>query len=199
MRPCAKKSPSSQVLYGMLCRNFRRFWIFWSPSTILKHQIQRSRAPSVVYPRLLVSFGWYDHILAKRVLTISRSYLHATSDCVEYINPSSTRILGSCTGLLAGVAASSSRGLSDLPNIGVTLVRVAFRIGVLVASLGDSLQQNSSSQESWSTVITGLSEDAMRNVLDKSHADNVRTEITPPNGLCVDLNIDHAIIKTSLY
>lgn len=156
---------------------------------ILKHQTQLSRALSVACPRLLVSFRQYKHILAIPVLTPCRSYLHVTSDCIGYIDPQSTRILGSCTGLLAGVAASSSRGLSDLPNIGATLVRVAFRVGVLVASSGDSLQQGYPSQESWSTVITGLNESAMKNVLEKSHAGNVRTEITPPQECCIDLKI----------
>ena len=129
----------------------------------------------------------------------SRSYLHVTPDCNEYIDPSKTRILGSCTGLLAGIAASSSRGLSDLPILGVTLVRVAFRTGVLVAGLRDLLQQGPTSQESWSTVFAGLSENAMKDALKKIHADNVRTETAPLKYFCTDLKIDHAIIGGSVY
>lgn len=191
---CVKKSLDSQVWYEMLCLSFLRFWIFWSHSTILKHRTQLSRVLSAVYRRFLASFGQYKNILAIPSLTSYRSYLHFTSDSIGYIDPSSTRILGSCTGLLAGVAASSSRGLSDLPDIGVTLVRVAFRIGLLVATVGNSLQQGYPSQESWSTVITGVNEKAMRDILGKSHTSNVRTETILSKVCCTDLNIDHVII-----
>ena len=127
------------------------------------------------------------------------SFLHTMTNDGEYIDPSNTRIMGSCTGLLAGVAASSSRGMANLPILGVTLVRLAFRIGVLVAATREWLQQGSSSEESWSTVMTGISEEAMEEILDKFHNNNVSPATIDMEIPHTDPSIDHATIKTSVY
>ncbi|KAL8729534.1 MAG: hypothetical protein Q9181_004967 [Wetmoreana brouardii] len=98
------------------------------------------------------------------------SYLCQTS---SHLNPSNTRIIGSCTGLLAAVAASSSRSLSDLPVIGVALVRIAFRAGLLVANIRDRLQQGSTNQDTWSVAVMGLDEGPMSGLLREFNAREV--------------------------
>ncbi|KAL9578434.1 MAG: hypothetical protein Q9212_005718, partial [Teloschistes hypoglaucus] len=99
--------------------------------------------------------------LRDRALTPSNSYLYQSS---RDFDSSNTRIIGSCTGLLAAVAASSSRNPSRLLVLGVLLVRIAFRTGLLVASNGDRLQQGSTSQ-SWSIAVMGMKKDSMEELL----------------------------------
>lgn len=101
------------------------------------------------------------------------SYLQATS---KYPDPSNTRIIGSCTGLLAAVAASSSQSLSDLPTIGVILVRIAFRVGVTVASARERMQQGPACQGSWSVAVAESSQDKIKDIIAEFHADEVRAE-----------------------
>ena len=99
-----------------------------------------------------------------------RSYFEVKS---EPFNPSNTRILGSCTGLLAAVAVSSSRSLADLPFVGVEIIRIAFRIGLCVAATRDRLQPGSAGQGSWSAVITGTEKGSIREELKQFHEENV--------------------------
>ena len=110
---------------------------------------------------------------SRKVLTLYHSYLQATSKSPD---PSNTRIIGSCTGLLAAVAASSSRSLSDLPTLGVVLVRIAFRVGVAVASARERMQQGPACQGSWSVAVAESSQDRIRDVIAEFHADEVRAE-----------------------
>ncbi|KAL8929531.1 MAG: hypothetical protein Q9208_001200 [Pyrenodesmia sp. 3 TL-2023] len=90
-------------------------------------------------------------------------YLYQSS---SQFDPSNTRIIGSCTGLLAAVAASSSPNLSRLPSLGVLLVRIAFRAGLLVASTGNRLQQGSTDQ-CWSVAVMGVERDPMDELLEQ--------------------------------
>ena len=116
---------------------------------------------------------------AAQALT-SLSYLHATSDCVD---PRGTKVIGSCTGLLAATALCSSRVISDLPNLGTALVRIAFRVGVTVAESRDRLQQGSKGQASWSVAVAESSEDAIKATLEQFHAKKVRlTTISSGHG-----------------
>ena len=158
----------------MLYPNSPLYVILWdrlgrSNSLILSWKV-RFAAP-VKWP---VSSGrtlcWHLELPA---LTKVRSYLYTSENCAGYIDPASTRILGSCTGLLAGVVASSSQRLSDLIDLGVLAVRIAFRIGVLVATLRDRLQPDLTGPESWSRVVTGFGKESMVGALDKFHAETV--------------------------
>ena len=115
----------------------------------------------------LIRFDMYTNL--------TLSYLQTTSKC---LNPSDTRIVGSCTGLLAAIAASSSRGLSDLPALGVTLVRISFRVGVAVADSRERVQQGPTCQGSWSMAVAEPSQDKMRDLINKFHAEEVRTELS---------------------
>ncbi|KAL8995577.1 MAG: hypothetical protein Q9169_004719 [Polycauliona sp. 2 TL-2023] len=90
------------------------------------------------------------------------SYLYQSSNSLD---PSKTHIVGSCTGLLAAVAASSSAKPSRLPILGVILVRIAFRIGLLVAETANRLQQGSTNQ-SWSIAVMGIDKESMNELLE---------------------------------
>ncbi|KAL8657213.1 MAG: hypothetical protein Q9226_002153, partial [Calogaya cf. arnoldii] len=85
---------------------------------------------------------------------------------ISQLDPSNIRIIGSCTGLLAAVAASSSMSLSRLPVLGVSLVRISFRTGLLVASTGDRLQQGSRDQ-CWSIAVMGMDHNLMKELLEQ--------------------------------
>ena len=103
------------------------------------------------------------------------SYVHETSDS---IHPSNSRMIGLCTGLLAAIAASSFRSFSDLPTLGVALVRIAFRVGVVVAGTRERLQQGPRGQASWSVAVAESSEDSMKATLRQFHIDKVRRDAT---------------------
>lgn len=119
-----------------------------------------------------VSRGW---LLEYHALTPAYSYLYQSS---SQLDPSNTRIIGSCTGLLAAVAASSSPNLSRLPSLGVLLVRIAFRAGLLVASTGNRLQQSSTDQ-CWSIAVMGMERDPMNELLGQFNSTEVRADASP--------------------
>ncbi|KAL8801213.1 MAG: hypothetical protein Q9182_004607 [Xanthomendoza sp. 2 TL-2023] len=133
-------------------------------------RLVRDTIPS--FSTLLDLVDWFDEVktsnpaVESAICTICQiacliSYLYHSS---SHLDPSSTRIVGSCTGLLAAVAASSSRNLSRLPVLGVQLVRIAFRTGLLVTSTANRLQQGSTNQ-SWSIAVMGIDRDSMDELL----------------------------------
>ncbi|EPE33704.1 Thiolase-like protein [Glarea lozoyensis ATCC 20868] len=62
------------------------------------------------------------------------------------------RVVGVCTGLLAAAAAASCESLETFIPLALETIRVAFRVGFLVATRAEELIQDSSDQL-WSTVI----------------------------------------------
>ncbi|KAL8700830.1 MAG: hypothetical protein Q9224_000778 [Gallowayella concinna] len=133
-------------------------------------RLVRDTIPS--FSTLLDLVDWFDEVKTSNPAVESAicttcqvacliSYLYHSSSPFD---PSNTRIIGSCTGLLAAVAASSSRNLSRLPVLGVQMVRIAFRVGLLVASTGDRLQQGSANL-SWSIAVMGMDRDSMDELL----------------------------------
>ncbi|KAF2813787.1 ketoacyl-synt-domain-containing protein [Mytilinidion resinicola] len=81
--------------------------------------------------------------------------------------PSNARILGLCTGLLAGAAVASSKSPADLLPLAVEVVRVAFRAGTCVGVAKDAL--DATSPEPWSTIVTNISEQSARVALAEFH------------------------------
>lgn len=77
--------------------------------------------------------------------------------------------LSLCTGALAAAAVVSAKSISDLVLLAVEAVRIAFRVGVRVHATALALEQ---SVAPWSTIVTGLSEQVARNLLDAFHADH---------------------------
>lgn len=80
---------------------------------------------------------------------------------IKYLQPASTEVLGICTGLLAASAVASSTSLLSLIPLAVQALRIAFRLGSRVAAIGDQLESQKDRQQTWSTVVLGISpEDA---------------------------------------
>lgn len=126
-----------------------------------------------------VQLGSLEH----HALTPGNSYLYQSS---RDFNSSNTRIIGSCTGLLAAVAASSSRNSkSRLLVLGVLLVRIAFRAGLLVASTGDQLQQGCTTSHSWSIAVMGMDRESMDELLKEFNSTEVRADTQPFSSLLI--------------
>ncbi|KAL8720159.1 MAG: hypothetical protein Q9225_002947 [Loekoesia sp. 1 TL-2023] len=145
----------------------------------LQPRLVRDTIPS--FSNLLDLVDWFDETkvpnpaVESAICTTCQiacliNYLCQTS---SHIDPSNTRIIGSCTGLLAAVAASSSQSLLQLPVLGVALVRIAFRAGLLVANTGNRLQQGSMTPESWSVAVMGSDEGSISELLRQFNASEV--------------------------
>ncbi|CAO2656358.1 Nn.00g051610.m01.CDS01 [Neocucurbitaria sp. VM-36] len=87
----------------------------------------------------------------------------------ELPNPANTRVVGLCTGLLAGSVVASARSLSELLPLATEAVRIAFRAGTCVGGAKYALEQASNAKESWSTIVTGISENAAKSALAAFH------------------------------
>ncbi|KAF2470334.1 ketoacyl-synt-domain-containing protein [Lindgomyces ingoldianus] len=95
----------------------------------------------------------------------------------EFPNPANTRLLGLCTGLLAASVVASSRTLGDLLPLAIEAIRVAFRAGTCVGTAKDSLEQRANEKESWSTIVTGISENVAKSAISEFH-DNRRISVS---------------------
>ncbi|KAL8767433.1 MAG: hypothetical protein Q9194_005985 [Teloschistes cf. exilis] len=133
-------------------------------------RLVRDTIPS--FSTLLDLVDWFDEVKTSNPAVESAICTTCQIACLisyQYqssrdFDSSNTRIIGSCTGLLAAVAASSSKNSSRLPVLGVLLVRIAFRAGLLVASTGNRLQQGSTNH-SWSIAVMGMDRDSMDELL----------------------------------
>jgi len=81
---------------------------------------------------------------------------------LQYPHISTTQILGVCTGLLAASAVASSHTLSALIPLAVQTIRIAFRLGSRVATLGEQIEPKTQTLQTWSTIVLGVGrEDAL--------------------------------------
>ncbi|KAH8724590.1 hypothetical protein GQ44DRAFT_682962 [Phaeosphaeriaceae sp. PMI808] len=87
----------------------------------------------------------------------------------ELPNPANTRIIGLCTGLLAGSVVASARSLSELLPLATEAVRIAFRAGSCVGTARDTLENAANAKESWSTIVTAISEKDANSALAAFH------------------------------
>lgn len=85
-------------------------------------------------------------------------------------NPSDTRVIGLCTGLLAASAVACAKSLSDLLPLAIEAVRLSFRTGTVVGNTKDVLEPASMSQDSWSTIVANTNEMAAEETLEDWHA-----------------------------
>ncbi|KAF2399928.1 polyketide synthase-like protein [Trichodelitschia bisporula] len=90
---------------------------------------------------------------------------------------SNTRILGLCTGLLAGAAVACAHSVSDLLPIAVEAVRISFRTGFQVGTMRATIESDKQLR-SWSTIVTTNDEETTNAALDVFHAEN---SISRPN------------------
>ncbi|KAL5114384.1 polyketide synthase [Pleosporales sp. CAS-2024a] len=91
----------------------------------------------------------------------------------ELPNLANTRIVGLCTGLLAASVVASARSLSELLPLATEAVRIAFRAGSCVGAARDALEHSPNSQDSWSTIVTGISENDAKIALASFHQDRL--------------------------
>jgi iterative type I PKS product template protein len=75
--------------------------------------------------------------------------------------------------LLAASVVASARSLSELLPLATEAVRVAFRTGNSVGAAKDALENATNSKESWSTIVTGISESDAKNALAAFHDDRL--------------------------
>ena len=99
---------------------------------------------------------------------------YQNADAKGYPSPSSTRIVGSCTGLLAAAAVGSAQSLVDLIPVAVEAVKTAFRLGVLVAEARDEIEGTCNQSSSWSAVLPGLKYIEASDILASFHNERVR-------------------------
>ncbi|KAI3318557.1 putative polyketide synthase [Xylariaceae sp. AK1471] len=84
-------------------------------------------------------------------------------------------LAGLGTGLLATAAVSLSPTLSDVPLAGAEVVRIAFRLGILVDDVSQNLQPRAflsegSHGDSWAYVVPDVAADEVQKELDAIHA-----------------------------
>lgn len=94
----------------------------------------------------------------------------------EYdFNSVNTCLAGLGMGLLASSAVSLSPALADIPVAGAEVVRVAFRLGVLVNEVSQNLEPRdlTSSPDSWAYVIPDMTAADVQRELDAIHARDV--------------------------
>ncbi|KAF2234726.1 ketoacyl-synt-domain-containing protein [Viridothelium virens] len=87
----------------------------------------------------------------------------------ELPNAANTRVIGLCTGLLAGAAVASARSLTELVALGLEAVKIAFRAGTTTGTAKYALEHKTNTRESWSTIVTGTSQQAAQDALDQFH------------------------------
>jgi iterative type I PKS product template protein len=80
-----------------------------------------------------------------------------------------TRIVGLCTGLLAASVVASARSLSELVPLATEAVRIAFRTGTCVGAAKGALEGATNTKDSWSTIVTGISEKDAKSALATFH------------------------------
>ena len=85
----------------------------------------------------------------------------------------STCLAGLGTGLLATAAVSLSSTLAEIPLVGAEIIRIAFRLGIVVADVSQNLQPRSSTDtsppETWAHVVPGVAIKDVQKELDAIH------------------------------
>lgn len=81
-------------------------------------------------------------------------------------------LVGLCTGLLAATAIASSCSVSNLIPIAVEMVLVAFRTGLCVTRMAESIENPGESSDSWTFVVPELGEERATLILEEFHRAN---------------------------
>lgn len=79
-------------------------------------------------------------------------------------------IIGLCTGLLAATAVSAFSSASSFVPLAVETVRIAFRIGVQIDSVADQLRTRGEGSESWSIIVSGITDTVAKQALESFHS-----------------------------
>lgn len=78
-------------------------------------------------------------------------------------------------GILSAAAVAVSANLSDIASYGVESVRIAFRMGIHVDNISQSLEarEPEGSPKSWAYVVTGVSAEVIQKELDLFNKETV--------------------------
>jgi naphtho-gamma-pyrone polyketide synthase len=76
-------------------------------------------------------------------------------------------VIGLCTGLLASAAIASSRTIGELIPVAVEAVVVALRLGLCAFKVRDYVGQYGGQSQSWSAVISGISEEKAFDIIEQ--------------------------------
>jgi len=109
------------------------------------------------------------------LLTPVYRYYEGNSEAEFDLHTADGYLAGLGTGLLATAAVSLSSTVADLPLAGAEVVRVAFRLGVLVYEVSQNLQPCQPSTEagpgeSWAYVVPDVAADEVQKELDAIHS-----------------------------
>lgn len=90
----------------------------------------------------------------------------------------STVLAGLGIGLLATAAVSLAETLTDLARTGAQVVRLAFRLGVVVDEVSRNLQpaeptESNATPDSWAYVLPNITAETVQQELDAVHASEV--------------------------
>ncbi|KAF2648485.1 putative polyketide synthase [Lophiostoma macrostomum CBS 122681] len=114
--------------------------------------------------------GSIDGVLLTAIeLATFIGYYETTHNAFK-LDPANTSLAGLGIGLLATAAVSLSPTLADYPHAGSEVVRIAFRLGILVDQVSLNLQPREAEPESWATVLPEVSPEEVQRELDAIHA-----------------------------
>lgn len=86
-------------------------------------------------------------------------------------------LVGLCTGLLAATAITSARSASSLIPIAVEMVLIAFRTGLHVTRMAETLESADQASDNWTLVAPEVDEEVAKAVLVGFHAEHVSLTI----------------------
>lgn len=92
---------------------------------------------------------------------------------------------------MASAAASVARSIHDLANAGVECVRIAFRIGIRVDQVSQTLEARDTDDElaSWAFVVAGVSQEDVQRELDTYNSSSVSVSILSQVCLLIHLSV----------
>ncbi|TVY17729.1 Atrochrysone carboxylic acid synthase [Lachnellula arida] len=123
--------------------------------------------------------GAIDGILLSAVqLATLIGYYETGSEEENDFHSVDTCLAGLGSGLLSTAAVSLSPTLADIPLVGAEVIRVAFRLGVLVDGVSQNLQPRQNSEahaaDTWAYVVPDVTVDEVQKELDAIHKTEVR-------------------------
>ena len=86
---------------------------------------------------------------------------------------SNDRYVGLCIGLLAAATVSSSHSLANLLTIAVEVVCISLKFGLAVRHRSQMIERKQDEKDLWAILITKISADEARNVIDEFHNSKV--------------------------
>ncbi|KAF2707399.1 polyketide synthase-like protein [Pleomassaria siparia CBS 279.74] len=84
-------------------------------------------------------------------------------------NQANARVLGLCTGLIAACVVASARTLNELLPLALEAIRISFRVGTCVGIAKHALERSVNAKDSWSTIVTGTSENLAKIAIAEFH------------------------------